>query len=135
MPEGVPPLVNPDADDGLSLDEAVAEATLAILAHRHHIPAWMVKELLDEDTALRAEYDTLIDEMTKNRPQQPSEWQSRGTLYFDVTESPEGEVLQHGKRYAVISKYHFHFVPNKPAPRRRSVASWAWNYGQPRGQS
>jgi len=130
MPDGLPPFVSPDGD--FDVETELRRCARSIIRSWHRdIPDALLDDLIENDDGLRAEYEALIEKM--RRPVAPdlprSGWLAGGVRVFEVTESPEGEFVRRGVRYAVVNSYTMNFVPNRP---RHSIAPWALNYGGPR---
>lgn len=128
MPEPIPPMMNPDP--GYDVEAELRRAARSVIASRHRdIPADLLNDMIEYDDSIRAEYEALIDQMHQpvpNRPLPRSGWLAGGVRVFEVTESPDGKMLWHGRRYRVVNSYTMNFVPNRP---RHSVYKWALNYG------
>lgn len=127
-PDGFPPFLSPDGE--FDVEAELRRCARSIIRTRHQdIPDALLDDMIENDDNLRAEYDALLDQMRKPVPNHPlprSGWLTGGVRVFEVTESPEGEIVHGGRRYAIVSSYTQHYVPNRP---RHSIAPWALNYG------
>lgn len=128
-PDSFPPIMNPDSDSGFDTEAELRRCARSIIHSRHRdIPDALLDDMIENDDNLRAEYENLIDKMrtpvSNYIPR--SGWLAGGVRVFEVTESPEGKMLWHGRRYRVVNSYTMNFVPNRP---RHSVYKWALNYG------
>lgn len=121
MPESFPPVM---PDDGFDLEADLRRAARSVIINRHRdIAVEVLDIMIVEDTAIRAEYEDVLNQM--NQPSSTN-WLSGGIRVFEVSESPDGEMLWHGRRFEVVRDYRFHFVPNRPV---HSIAPWALNFG------
>jgi hypothetical protein len=127
MPDGLVPFMNPNND--FDVEAELRRCARSIIRSRHRdIPDALLDDMIESDDNLRAEYEALIEKMRKPASAHipRSGWLAGGVRVFEVTESPEGEMLWHGRRFAVVNDYTMNFVPNRP---RHSIAPWALNFG------
>lgn len=119
MPDGIPPLLESNDGDGAAELERIARF---IYSNRSGIALPDLDNWFDVNPSELDELDSIIDSLT--RPS--SSPLTGGIRIFEVTASPEGEIVVRGQRLAIVRDYTLNFIPNR---KRRTIAPWA-SFGQ-----
>lgn len=119
MPDGMPPLMNPDRAE-FDLEADLERIARFIYSNRSGIALIDLDNWFDANPSELDELDKIIDSLVP--PPSPSHL--AGTIrIFEVTASLEGEFVdRNGNRFAVVKDYSFNYVPNRP---RQTIAPWA----------
>lgn len=105
-------------EDRFELEAELLRFARAAIAHRHAITLDELDEMLELEDGLAAELETFLEDLHL-----PST-RGNGIQFFEVAESPEGEMRRGGKTYAIVNSYRMRYVPNRHMPR------WAISFGQ-----
>lgn len=113
MPDGLPPFANPEQFD---MENELDRFARVIYSNQSGIAQADLDNWFDANPSQRDEFRDLKDSLRR------SSWADSGVRIFEVTESPEGEMKQHGRSYAIVRSYSMRYIPN-----RKPVTILTWN--------
>lgn len=113
MPDGLPLFADPEHFD---MENELDRFARAIFAHQSGIALGDLDAWFHANPSQRDEFLAL-----KESHRRPG-WVDSGVRIFEVTESPEGEMKQHGRSYAIVRSYAMRYIPN-----RKPITILTWN--------
>ncbi len=112
-PAGLPPFT--DAE-GFDMETELDRFARVIYSNRSGVAQCDLDNWFEVNPSELDEFDSIKELLRRPHPL------AGAIRIFEVTESPEGEIVIRGQRLAIVNSYTFHYVPNR---KRQTIAPWA----------